>query len=842
MPKSAGDVTAGKEGRQAEGCVSIIGVSSGRLKAAFAALGAVLLLLNSQVAAPISPLWRCDPLRTDKATMVDATTFRLPLPKDFPISEVERGIVVDSRMSIYSSVGSRDALAAQAGPKFIVSAKSVWLRPGSGVPVSADGPRMWLARQMLGSGSQLAINVCGWLLLVLPWIPGSLLSRAASQNLPATELATPDQAVGLRPLDLIFSATTLAAGGIFIVGYTLSWFGLLNHTTAWLIGMAGVATLCLIAKRLGRRFLPGAGEGGAEAHRFSWAALARQVRAEFSAAPVYGVLSLLLLLALLAVQVAQLLIAVRLAPANYDSLTYIMPRMAYYLQQGSLDYFDSNFVAMTVHFKGGTLLQIFAYLMTGRAEWAVQLVTLVWSWLTLGALFGMALMLTGRVLPAIAAAAAAGLAASFITISVTPQLDMPVTMFLALSLYFALRWSSGPGRLRDAVLSILCVAMACGAKASALLLLPSIGAVFLACWWRKRAELNARSWAVMGATALLAGLLFVLPSGYHENWAKYGHFMGPISWRNAVILPAKGPVALAKEALTNAARYATHFVGLDGMPRTEETVQWQSALRVPVVALAAKVGLDPLAISEGRQPFQPGDFWTANEDLSFTGPVLVLLMLPGAVMALWRMPNRILVGALIAAALLYFFAQSASSRYDPWRGRSFVNITLFLAPLTAALFCPPPRGKSRIGPLLLLAFVVPATLVVVGCGVNAGFFRYTSPFFSTQGTIAFEGSIFNHPDRIWQICRGNLPWFERFRQFEANVPQEACVLLKDVPPEYQYIYWGEGLSRKIIFDPALGTPSYLLFANRHEKVQEGDLPMGSVIYGDKTLELYLRKL
>lgn len=842
MPEGAGGVTIGREGRRTEASVSILGIRSGRLKAAFAALGLVLILLNSPLAAPISPLWKCDPLRTDKATTADATIFRLPLPKGFPSEEVSSAVVVDSRMSIYSSARNRDALAAQAGPKFIISMKSVWLRPASGVPVSADGLRMWLARHQLGSRGQLAINVCGWLLLVLPWIPISILSRAAAQSLPARELAIPDQAVGLRPLDLIFSATILATGGIFVVGYTLSWFGLLNHTTAWLVGIAGVATLCLMIRWLRRRFLPGSGEGGVKAQRIPWTDLARQVRAEFSAAPLYGALSLMLLLALVAVQMAQLLIAIRLAPANYDSLTYIMPRMAYYLQQGSLDYFDSNFVAMTVHFKGGTLLQIFAYLMTGRAEWAVQLVTLVCSWLTLGSLFGVALMLTGRVLPAIAAAAAAGLAANFITISVTPQLDMPVTMFLALSLYFALRWSSGPGRLRDAALSILCVAMACGAKASALLLLPSMGAVFLACWWRKRAELNAKSWAVMGATALLAGALFVLPSGYHENWAKYGHFMGPTSWRNAVILPAIGPVSLAKEALTNAARYATHFVGLDGMPLTEETVQWQTSLRVPVVALAAKVGLDPLAISEGRQPFQPEEFWTANEDLSFTGPVLVLLMLPGAVIALWRMPNRILVGSLIVAALLYFFAQSASSRYDPWRGRSFVNITLFLAPLTAGLFCPPPRGKSHIGPLLLLAFVVPATLVVVGCGVNASFFRYTSPFYSTRGTIAFEGSIFNHPDRVWQMCRGNLPWFERFRQFEANVPQGACVLLKDVPPEYQYIYWGEGLSRKIIFDPALGTPSYLLFANRHEKVQEGDLPMGSVIYGDKTLELYLRKL
>ena len=140
------------------------------------------------------------------------------------------------------------------------------------------------------------------------------------------------------------------------------------------------------------------------------------------------------------------------------------------------------------------------------------------------------------------------------------------------------------------------------------------------------------------------------------------------------------------------------------------------------------------------------------------------------------------------------------------------------------------------------AFLVLATVVVVFCGVNGGFFRYTSPFYSTQGTIFFEGSIFSQTDRMWQLCRGNLPWLERFRRFDEAVPKDACVLFKKVPPEYQYLYWGEGLTRKVIFDPSQGAPAYLLFSSRHEKVQDGDLPMGSVVDDGATEELFLRKL
>lgn len=842
MPENAGSVTAKNEGHQGIGPMSVIGVSRARAKMVLAALGLVLLILNSPLAAPISPFWQCDPLRTDKATLVDGTTYRFPIPKDTPIAKVSTGTVVDSRISVYAPVSSREELKALDGPRFVVSAKSILLRPAPGVPVSAVGPRMWLAWHRLGDRAQSVPGVCGVLLLVLPWIPLSIFRRATSQNLPARELPVAEVATGIAPLDQILGTVTYSTGGIFVVGYTLSWMGLLNHTMVWLVGIAVVAAICLLGRGLCRRILSGGAESKTEGQGFAWAHLFRQIGEEFRAAPVHGTLSLLLFLALAAVQIAQLLIAVRLAPANHDSMTYIMPRLACYLQQGSLDFFESNYVAMTVHFKGATLLQVFGYLMTGRAEWGVQLVTLVCSWLTLLSLFGIAFMLTGRVLAALAAAAAAGLAANFITISVTPQLDMPVTLFVVMSLYFVIRWRADSGRLHDLLLAILCVTMACGAKASALLLLPSIGAVFLACWWGKRSTLGIRAWATMAATALLGGVLFVLPAGYYENASQYGHFMGPNSWRKAVILPAISPASLAKEALTNTARYAIHFVGLDGFPLTEETLRWQSSLRAPLVALAVRAGLDPLGMSEGRQPFQPDLFWTANDDLSFTGPVLLLLMLPGAFIALFRLPNRLLVIALILGALLYLLAQSASSRYDPWRGRSFVNLSLFLGPLVAALFCPSPRGKSRMGPLMMQAFLVPATVVVVVCGVNGGFFRYTSPFYSNQGTIFFEGSIFSQTDRMWQLCRGNLPWLERFRRFDETVPKDACVLFKKVPPEYQYLYWGEGLSRKIIFDPSQGQPTHLLFSSRHEKAQDGDLPMGSVVDDGATEELFLRKL
>ena len=60
--------------------------------------------------------------------------------------------------------------------------------------------------------------------------------------------------------------------------------------------------------------------------------------------------------------------------AHYDSLSYILPRMAQYIQQGNLDYYDSNFIAQTVHFKNATILQIYAYLATGRNEAMVQFV------------------------------------------------------------------------------------------------------------------------------------------------------------------------------------------------------------------------------------------------------------------------------------------------------------------------------------------------------------------------------------------------------------------------------------------------------------------------------------
>ena len=73
------------------------------------------------------------------------------------------------------------------------------------------------------------------------------------------------------------------------------------------------------------------------------------------------------LIAFVLIQLAQ--IASCLVPAShYDSLSYIMPRMAQYVQQNNLDFYQSNFIAQTVHFKNATILQIYAFLSTGHDE------------------------------------------------------------------------------------------------------------------------------------------------------------------------------------------------------------------------------------------------------------------------------------------------------------------------------------------------------------------------------------------------------------------------------------------------------------------------------------------
>jgi len=214
--------------------------------------------------------------------------------------------------------------------------------------------------------------------------------------------------------------------------------------------------------------------------------------------------------------------------SHYDSLSYIMPRMAQYVQQGNLDFYQSNFMAQTVHFKNATVLQVYLFVATGDNESMVQFVSLISSWLAIISVYGIARFVWRNKTAAIFSAVIFSLFVSNLMIATTPQMDMPITGFIGAAVFFLCNYFA-ERRYVWLSMASLAAAIAFGVKGSALLLAPSL--IVIACFgfWQVYRSEGLRKVGlgigVASVSAIICVCLYMLPAGYLENYDRYESFM-----------------------------------------------------------------------------------------------------------------------------------------------------------------------------------------------------------------------------------------------------------------------------------------------------------------------------
>ena len=543
-----------------------------------------------------------------------------------------------------------------------------------------------------------------------------------------------------------------------------------------------------------------------------------------------------LLIAFVLIQLAQ--IASCLVPtSHYDSLSYIMPRMAQYVQQNNLDFYQSNFIAQTVHFKNATILQIYAFLSTGHNESWVQIVSFASSILATFSVFGIARIVWKNELAALASVLIFSMFANNLLIAVTPQLDMPITGMIGAATYFLVCFFE-ERNLKWLPWACLAAAIAFGIKASALLLAPSLGLIGLFCLWRVYQADGFRKagagLALGSASMVVCAIIFMLPAGYVENHLRHSHLMGPEDWRKYHELSDLTLEERLSVGTANMGRYAVHFISFEGLPEQFNYVQL--ALRKPILWMLDTVGIDVHSTEHVRQPFGFEDFAMLSPDGSYWGPATLLFVLPAVVVGLVRYRKQRLVIALTIAGGFYFIAQSYSSQYDPWRGRSFANLGIFLSPLIGCLFL------EQIGQLRLsfnrnsrVLLSVAATLVLISAAtVTVKRAKHT-----TRGWQ-------NSDDRVGFISRKLPSYTDRFRKYESLVPPGSTVWLSPrTSSEQHYLIYGEKLNRRIVFNKAAAegkTIDFKVFASKFEKPLPTDIPLDEEDSPSYDGRWYLRRL
>jgi len=632
-----------------------------------------------------------------------------------------------------------------------------------------------------------------------------------------------------RPVDLVDAALSFflcVAGSIVILAWVLSLFCELDDPAWWLGGtvlvLAAVSGFSFFSKRHGRPG-PDLSEGGGQPGA--------------AAVPVAGLERVRLVTLLLAVGlcgIANLVLVIFTAPGTWDCMSYHLARAAYYLQQGSFESYGADYWAQTVHPRNAAALTLFFLGIVG-SENLTQAVQYAAWWASAFAVFGVARRSGISVRGSLFAALLFMLLTICLMEAGTAQNDLLLAACLGASLHYLLSCRKDP-RLRNFALFGAGLGMAVGTKASALLVLPSLALIG---WWvllRRGKEdgeslPGRRALAAGAGAALIPFCLFTLPSGYLENQKLFGHPLAPGAVREEHSFEGTPASSILEQGLLNVARYGFDFLSLDGVPASRAADSVHEAIRFLPQKLVAVLGIDPESTAGARAPFSGDGPPESHEDTSYWGIFGFALILPLSFLVLLRLlkaPGRGGAGAVLAwAGLLYFLAQCFSGPYDPWRGRYFIALGLFLAPIGGAFL---ETRKSRIwnGYATLVVLIGSlAALTAVAC-------RDHRPI------LPVSDSVFQM-DRIEQMTANVVLPKRRdlleqaLRKFEEKVPSDAVVATFIQGNSYEYPLFGNGLTRRIIplnsfLDgprPVPGEAEYLLFdSTSHIPPMKDDIPLG----------------
>jgi hypothetical protein len=460
--------------------------------------------------------------------------------------------------------------------------------------------------------------------------------------------------------------------------------------------------------------------------------------------------AILWMLLLFAIQAAQVFL---LAPSHFDSFTYILPRTLFFLQNGTLERYFTLDTAQQMHATGLAQLQIFFSLGLSRSESAFAIPSL------LAYLAGMiAVAESGRKVSG--GSYAAGIFASLIystatnclLMSTTAQSDLPIAASIAAAICFLVASAFSPsfGFLLLAVIALSC---ALTLKATALLVITALLPVILLATWLWIKSIKAPVKIASGFITLgLITLLLVLPAGYARNAMLDGHPLGSKAWRSEHELHSLPLRVHCSEAVKNSLRFLISFASLDGFyggpvgSNGNAIRAFQRSWHHRLDRWLQKHGIDLTSPENVRIPFAFNEAWqtqpTSGEDYAYPGIVFLLSLIACLISLPQSRPAIWLVTALLGSALLYFLFQAFLAKYDPWRGRSFSNEVIILAPVIGCLLCGTNILRITAAMILSMFGVIQSASAVA--------FRQTSPLF---GGEAGQSTMLNPGDRASQLTR-----------------------------------------------------------------------------------------
>lgn len=581
-------------------------------------------------------------------------------------------------------------------------------------------------------------------------------------------------------VEYIFSFFLLFSAQIIFIGYILSSLNRLGGVQSW--AAAGLVVAIINVGLLMWINSPSDGDGSApRSFRIIWLELLGSL-SSFEK-------SLLVLLAITsaAVQILNLAVIFFSAPHNWDSLTYHLARMAYYLQHENLAYYDANYWAQVAHPKGSTILFIFTYLVSGRNENFTQLVQYISYLLAALTVYAIAEKSGYNMGQSLFAALLSSLLTEWLMQSTTAQNDMILTMFIGVAVFFIFSFRKTQKR-KDLVLAALSIGLSISIKATALIgLVPvAVIALFIFITMKNSLQFRLSSFSFFVTSALVFTCLFAGPSGYLENYRLYGHPIAPQYVRNGHSFEGQPLSTILTTGTKNVIRFGFEFLSLDGLPSTAIVQSAQNMIRfIPIEIfrlLAIELETPDAAFVFSKTP-------TTNEDTSYWGIFGFALGWPVVILSLVGVINSADFKILSLSAIVFLLVQSFLGPFDPWRGRYFIIEAIFVIPITGFWL------QTTSTMLRWYLFII----VVIGCvsSITAILFRVNSPFLDINIHGGYQKSIFAM-SRDEQITRSAVDYYQMIQKFDQTVPADSTVAVLMYEDSMEYPLFGKGLTRTII--------------------------------------------
>jgi len=469
-------------------------------------------------------------------------------------------------------------------------------------------------------------------------------------------------------------------------------------------------------------------------------------------------------------------LVVTVPPNNYDSMTYHLSRVGYWLQHNSFYPWPTPYPPQTTYPMNAEIGIMWTVVFWGTDQLA-GFVQWLAVWASMAAIGGLSRLVGASRAEALFAALLWATLPEIVLQSTTTQNDLVAAAFFASAVYllYAGFRSQHRGML---LLSGLGLGLALGTKTTVLFLIPGLAATILmlcfVCGKQPIRQLLVWAGASLSGFLLLGAYVFAL------NLLVYGHALGPPSFVHDM---AASRQSWATRFAASLPRSLYQTVDLTGLP---------DSIAEPLHQIKATVGTRVFSILDLPTDFtpaigEPGESdlqWRppVHEDFAGFGPLAFLLLMPavtyGSLIAL-KKKDPFPLGLALMSASLFLFVCSLS--WFPWDNRYLVPAAALCAPLIAPIY------ERKVPHPLLTWSVIGLALLVIG--------------FTTTHNLS-KPLVGARP--IWKM-----DWIERqalnrtsmepvLRAVDRLIPLNATIGTMLGTDDWDYPMFGRRFSRRII--------------------------------------------